>query len=358
MADPNSDVPDYDIPITNFDEMLIPEGSLGFEYEGLNDQPIGENIMLNEDMNQFGHDQPIGENIVSNVDRNQLGHDHPIDENRMSDENMNQFGQSTSQAGTSHVNDQFNARIPGMLNPEISGGENPILVAEWPVPEKPYACSCCQVIREIIHTIEGESRKFEIHGRLGMISHGILEICRGNMTDPNKEHHFYEESIDRVRMFLEQYCEKQKGAGYTIVKDPILTFYQAMSVGIDWNLGFDINDLDFLQGSPLHIGDRGQSNVQQPEAQSNEVRPNTRNYKQQRERTKTLTLNDFSPFFHLPQNDAAKEVGVSATIKSLQNKIEVSSRSLNAANPEERARAEADIQNFRREIASFYPPYT
>lgn len=55
-------------------------------------------------------------------------------------------------------------------------------------------------------------------------------------------------------MFLEQYCEKQKGAGYTIVKDPILTFYQAMSVGIDWNLGFDINDLDFLQGSPLHIG--------------------------------------------------------------------------------------------------------
>lgn len=153
MADPDSDVPDYDIPITNLDEMLIPEGSLGFEYEGLNDQPIGENIMFNEDMNQFGHDQPIGENIVSNVDRNQLGHDHPIDENRMSDENMNQFGQSTSQAGTSHVNDQFNAQIPGMLNPEISGGENPILVAEWPVPEKPYACSCCQVIREIIHTI-------------------------------------------------------------------------------------------------------------------------------------------------------------------------------------------------------------
>ena len=34
----------------------------------------------------------------------------------------------------------------------------------------------------------------------------------------------------------------------------------------------------------------------------------------QRERTKTLTLNDFSPFFHLPQNDAAKEVGVSATV--------------------------------------------
>lgn len=48
---------------------------------------------------------------------------------------------------------------------------------------------------------------------------------------------------------------------------------------------------------------------------------------------------------------------LSLQIKSLQNKIEERRKSLNTANPAERARAEADIQKFKQEIAEFYPPY-
>lgn len=53
-------------------------------------------------------------------------------------------------------------------------------------------------------------------------------------------------------MFLEQYCEKQKVAGYTMVKDPLLTFYQAVSAGLNWDINIDLSDI--LQESPVHIG--------------------------------------------------------------------------------------------------------
>lgn len=53
-------------------------------------------------------------------------------------------------------------------------------------------------------------------------------------------------------MFLEQYCEKQKVAGYTMLKDPLLTFYRAVAAGLNWDINFDLSDI--LQGSPVHIG--------------------------------------------------------------------------------------------------------
>lgn len=129
MADPNDYVPDYDDPIPILDEMLMPDGSLGVEYEGLYDQPSKENRMY------------------------QLGHDHPIGKNIMLNEDTNQFGHGTSQAGTTRANDQVNEYISENFNPEISDCGNPIQIPEWPIPAEPYACSCCQVLREIIHTI-------------------------------------------------------------------------------------------------------------------------------------------------------------------------------------------------------------
>ncbi|KAK1367948.1 putative RWP-RK domain-containing protein [Heracleum sosnowskyi] len=397
MADPNSNVPNYDDPIPTLDEMLMPDGSLGLDYEGLDDQPTAESAMLNEDMNQFGDyhrkgknimlDEDInqigdyhrsGKNVMINEDMNQFEDYHRIGTNIMFNEEMNQFGQGTSQAGTFRVNDQSNAQMPGMFNPEISDCGNPIQIPEWPLPAMPYACSCCQVLREIIHTIVGETKKFEIHGRLGMISHGILEIRRVDMPAPYKEYHMFDfckESIQRVKMFLEQYCEKQKEAGYTMVKDPLLTFYQAVSVGLNWDLNIDLSDI--LQGSPVHIGDKEQPNVAQPQAQSqsNEVGSSKRTHKEQMDKIASLTIYDFAEYFHLTQDEASKKVGVSSTIckkicrdaglkrwpyrkvRKYRKKIAERSKSLNTDNAAERERAEADIEDFRRTLAKCYPPY-
>lgn len=43
--------------------------------------------------------------------------------------------------------------------PESSGFGNPVKILNWPIIPSPYNCSCCQVLREIIHT-NGEFFEF------------------------------------------------------------------------------------------------------------------------------------------------------------------------------------------------------
>ncbi|KAK1367947.1 hypothetical protein POM88_034039 [Heracleum sosnowskyi] len=315
-------------------------------------------------------------------------------ENILLDENVNEFGHGTSQAGpSSGVNDQSNEHFSENFNPENLNCGNPIPLLQWPVLPEPYSCSCCEVLREIIHTIDGETRKFEIHGRLGMIFHGILEICRGDMTAPIKEYQmidFCEVPIPDVKTYLLQYCEEQTQAGYTLVKDPLLAFNEALSVGSDWNFGLvDIDEI--LRASPIHIvEDTGQQpeatnqpDVSEPQAysrrrskrKSTKVSSNrSRTYKQQRDFIKVLKVKDFVEYFNLTIDEAAEKVGICSTsfktvlrrekfrwpcqkIKNLEENIEKRSKDLNASNPRKRASAEADIEQLKRDIESIYAPY-
>lgn len=320
--------------------------------------------------------------------------DHPTGENILLDENVNQFGQGTSQAGPSGgVNDQSNEHLSGNFNPENLNFGNPIQLLQWPVPPEPYTCSCCQVLREIIHTIDGETRKFEIHGRLGMIFHGILEIFRGDMTAPNKEYQmfdFCEVPIPDVKTFLLQYCEERTRDGYTLVKDPLLAFSEAMFVGSDWAFGLDIDEI--LRKSPIHIGEdteqqpeaTNQPDVSEPQAESskrrstrktNNVRSSrNRSYKEQRDFIKDLKVKDFVDYFNLTIQEAAEKVGICSTsfksvlkkenfrwpcqkIRNLEDKIEKRRKDLNATSARKRERAEADIEQLKREIENFSAPY-
>lgn len=57
-----------------------------------------------------------------------------------------------------------------------SGYENMIPLPVWPPEPVQFNCTCCLVLREINHSNGFQITKLEIHGRLGLISHAILEI--------------------------------------------------------------------------------------------------------------------------------------------------------------------------------------
>ncbi|KAL1834533.1 hypothetical protein ACET3Z_004184 [Daucus carota] len=350
MADPNTHVPDHHDPEHNSDE------SLGFDFQ-FSDPPSGENIMLDEDVTKLVQER----------------------RKKMLNEDVIQIGLDTSQTGPSAgLNGQSNEDLSGNLNRDFSNFGNPTPLAQWPVPEQPYSCSCCQVLREIIHTIDGESRKFEIHGRVGEIFHGILEICRRDVHPPYKVYQMFDfckETILDIKAFLVQYCEDRTDAGYTMVKDPLLEFNEALNIGSDWD--YDPNADEFSLGSLMDIDDNtGQPPEEpddsQPQARRNgkgskgkgklvvnekgskgkgklaasekgskgkgklvvneaskKVSKRTKNkgkriykegqriYKEQRVFTRQLEMKDFADYLHLPMYAAAKKYEISS--RALKN---------------------------------------
>ncbi|MBA0826903.1 hypothetical protein Goarm_011716 [Gossypium armourianum] len=210
----------------------------------------------------------------------------------------------------------------------------------WPTDPIPYHCSCCQSLREILHTngslirfmlmilIGFDVTKLEIHGRLGMICHAVLTV--------------------------------EPGGG---------------------------NQMD----------QAGNSN-------NNQEKPAKPSLAVQRERTRNLTLKEIENYFHLPIEKAAKKMEFSATvvkkicrkyglsrwphrkaclsslslsfsqyityrlcetecsacccvymkqIQSMEKKISNWVESLSSNDPKERARAKKEIENLQREIAKF-----
>ncbi|KAK3198513.1 hypothetical protein Dsin_021928 [Dipteronia sinensis] len=88
---------------------------------------------------------------------------------------------------------------------------------------------------EIIHTNGNVSTTLEIHGRLGMICHAILEIRQSTYASQYQMFDFYKKSIEDVKNFLVQYCEEQKQAGFffLVPPNPCSIFYDALCVGLD-----------------------------------------------------------------------------------------------------------------------------
>lgn len=61
-------------------------------------------------------------------------------------------------------------------------------------------------------------------------------------------HSFCKVPIPVVKTYLLNYCEERTEASYTLVKDPLLAFNEALSVGSDWDFGLDLDEI--LRGSP------------------------------------------------------------------------------------------------------------
>ncbi|KAH1124309.1 hypothetical protein GYH30_014169 [Glycine max] len=54
----------------------------------------------------------------------------------------------------------------------------------WPPIPRPFFCTCCQVLRQTIHTNGNDFERLEIHGRIGLINHIIIQNQSITPGDP------------------------------------------------------------------------------------------------------------------------------------------------------------------------------
>ncbi|XP_044463256.1 uncharacterized protein LOC123194161 [Mangifera indica] len=225
----------------------------------------------------------------------------------------NNFNGSSSQAGPS----EFQTETSNQERPENDNGGNTMAIPMWPVPPVPFLCSCCLVLREIIHSNGFETTKLEIHGRLGMICHAILETHQNLAVYQYQMIDFCNKSIEDVKNYLVQYCEERKHAGFVIARDPLSIFYEALCVGLDMDENLTTDG--FPQPPP---NNSGPPEMNQPEAENNAERP--------------------------------LRASLALQIKSLERQIQTANLRLNSDDPEERANAETEIEKLQRQIDTAY----
>ncbi|KAM7507459.1 hypothetical protein LguiA_017912 [Lonicera macranthoides] len=257
---------------------------------------------------------------------------------------------------------------------------SPIQLSMWPLPAMPYTCTCCQVLREITHTNGIEITKLEIHGRLGIICHAILDKFSADFSQAHEYQmfDFCKESISSVKQFLVQYCEERKQNGYIImIQDPLLVFYEALCVGLDWNWNYsDMDTNNFASGDQCRMNQQAEAMTQQEVEIDDTIRFTRSSLAVQRERTSKLKLKDFAEYLHLPITEAAKKMDVCLTvlkkicrrhgltrwpyrkIKSIRRKILKARESWNGGDVEERMRAEAEIQRLQEKLANIYAVFS
>ncbi|CAN6582964.1 unnamed protein product [Malus baccata var. baccata] len=288
-------------------------------------------------------------------------------------------GNVDSQAGPSHIIGESSGTSPprGDNIEQNQGFGDPVPLSVWPAIPVPFNCSCCQLLREIIHSNGNHVMKFDIHGRFGMISHAILHSFDVKSSDNHQYQmfDFCKKSIKEVKQFLMQYCLERKLEGYIMQRDPMAIFYEALCVGLEWDDIRNTNDFTFPP-SPLNSGRAGEVEQQQraadqPEAAEDE---NERiSLAAQRERTANMSLDDLRGYFHLPIQKAARRLKVCPTvvkricrrnglnrwpsrkIRSINRQISRLTPSLESDDANTRVHAEAEISRLEREIAELVP---
>ncbi|XP_027356920.1 uncharacterized protein LOC113866238 [Abrus precatorius] len=198
---------------------------------------------------------------------------------------------------------------PSLHDPENETLEfNEVLpLSHWPQSPAPFFCSCCHVLREIIHTNGTNFQKLEIHGTLGLITHAIH---RQNITvaGPNNVQYemidFCYRNPDEIRTFLINYCAQQASSGYVIMQDPLSTYYEALCTGLDWT--------EDLSDECIDLNPNNSANEMEQEAENG---TGTKiSLASQRERAGRMELSDFSDYFHLPIEEASRQVSLCPTV--------------------------------------------
>ncbi|CAK7352838.1 unnamed protein product [Dovyalis caffra] len=265
-----------------------------------------------------------------------------------------------------------NASFPNASIPDGRGRSEEIFhngrpIAVWPPEPVPFHCTCCHVLREIIHTDGNYTTKLEIHGRIGIICHAILEN-RDHAKAVHPQHYMFDfckKSTEDVKDFLQKYCYDRRQAGFIMVQDPLSFFYESLCVGFEWSE--DLNNDDFYDQSPSNSGEQQATDQTVGETET-EIRTTRSNLALQRERAGRLTLDDFRQYFHLPIEDASRRLNLCPTvvkkicrkfgmnrwpyrkIKSIQRQLTDLQVLLNSNDAEERARAQAEILRLQEEM--------
>ncbi|KAK3213226.1 hypothetical protein Dsin_017932 [Dipteronia sinensis] len=222
MADPGGFVPyndpnesSFSLPDNIFDILNAPNnttlGDLSLITEPFMRHSTSSSSVPQSNVNIEDADDPIYDPIVS--------------------EAFNMINRANSETG------------PSQARPETDNNHgNMRELVVWPVPPVPFLCSCCLVLREIIHSNGIVCTKLEIHGRLGMICHAILEIRQSTNSSRYQIFDFCNKNLEDVKNFLVQYCEERNQTGFYLLRDPLSIFYEALCVGLNFNENVITND--------------------------------------------------------------------------------------------------------------------
>ncbi|KAI4379629.1 hypothetical protein MLD38_005904 [Melastoma candidum] len=272
--------------------------------------------------------------------------------------------------------------------PEVGSGKKAVVILSQTLPT--YSCKCCQVLRDIVHTDGNHTAKLELHGKLGVISHGILEnryfhgmprgACPYEMFD-----------LEQVKEFLRQYMEEKRLGKYMLMEDPLTPYYEAVSVGLVEDMvnsedffdesssdGNEVSQTDMTSRSRKSSPQKRQSLIEQVQNMQligcnipfDELildrlfmRPSV-----QRERAAMMTVLDIAAYFHMPIEKASKRLAMCPTVikkicrrggvkrwpyrkmKSLDARIRKLRGNMELSHPEDRARIQAQILSLQREV--------
>ncbi|PUZ63346.1 hypothetical protein GQ55_3G060400 [Panicum hallii var. hallii] len=213
-------------------------------------------------------------------------------------------------------------------------------------------CTGCHVLREVLHSNGLEAAKLRVHGAAGLFYHATLEVYRinseGLATALTHQSYidFRGQDYVWVKHYLTDYAQQRAGAGYTVVHDSISAFHDALCVGMNYGGNADGDDRREGMQMAAAAGNGGGSDQQQElagatddaaqslidqgnvpaaagpsepsasnEQEQREVRQVGRSALAiQRERASNLQLGDLARYFHLPMTQAARHLGVCATV--------------------------------------------
>ncbi|KAL0887804.1 hypothetical protein Bca101_011787 [Brassica carinata] len=243
-------------------------------------------------------------------------------------------------------------------------------------------CTCCNLLRTLIHSNGQEIMRLDFHGGIGYFCHAILEIHRLDAsTEPQYQTidlKFL--SMEDVKRFIEDYLAARAASGFGVEQDTNADFYQAMNTGFSDNQPpiLSVPPLDEVPMSqaivpdqalnvpsvPLYVGLRDEPSVSKVKKRKQTP------LAKQRERTGKLKLKDISMHFHLPIQEAARRMSLCPTvvkkicrrgglyrwphrkIKSLLRKISSLKSSLETTkDAQAKARVEAEIERLEKQIS-------
>ncbi|CAK9317330.1 unnamed protein product [Citrullus colocynthis] len=255
---------------------------------------------------------------------------------------------------------------------------------------QPITCSCCLVLREIVHTNGVNTRKLEIHGRFGILWHAILEETFSSLSTNSSSFTEYKmfdlskKSTEEVKRFMMQHYLNQMIDEYSALPEPLSDFYDVLCIGLDWN----DDDTPTLYPQPLSLYPEGEEEFyKEEEGKENQIQMEQQPHQppelggrrrvlqtplaRQRQRAGRMTVNDLKEYLHLPISEAAKKMNLCLTVvkkicrrsglrrwpyrkvKSYQRKMEALGARLGSRDAETRARAEAEMERLRQELAQF-----
>ncbi|CAL1390040.1 unnamed protein product [Linum trigynum] len=251
---------------------------------------------------------------TTNVMVDQLGSETQGCDGVRNEKGMEQMGplsnyyesNSQSQSQNCYYNGETSTQTAGFEAQRISG---------W----RASNCVCCQVLREIVHS-NGEmvTTKLEIHGRVGVICHAILEHRHYSADLPAESlFQFIDYSnkcLETVKRSVEEYCAAKERQGFFIEQDSLSMFYETLCVGYDWNENLeDHSPTAFAESSQPPLPLIQQQQQPQPE-ESEGGKPPKINLSQQRERAAKLKYKDLADYFDYPIQEAARLLNLCPTV--------------------------------------------